>query len=122
MTAVDKSPTKGGWKKTNASVLMKELEPSLKKGFSKASNPASKADITSLKDDSILQLPDSPTSDHSIQLSEQYEDDDYKIYFDKASLLNHIAFLEDDNLFKIHLVQEDEQNVEKAQKKKEKST
>jgi hypothetical protein len=34
------------------------------------------------------------------------------IYFDRASLLDHLANLEEDNLFKIHLVQEDEQALE----------
>jgi len=33
--------------------------------------------------------------------------------------MNHITQLEDDNLFKIRLVQEDEQNVEKIKKKAE---
>jgi hypothetical protein len=66
-------------------------------------------------------MPEEPAEEREIQLDEDYEDTDYKIYFDKASLLNHITFLEDDNLFKIHLVQEDEQNVEKAQKKMKKS-
>ena len=34
------------------------------------------------------------------------------IYFDRASLLDHLANLEEDNLFKIHLVQEDEEALE----------
>ena len=121
MTQVGLSPNKGS-KKTIASIVInKDLDATSKK-VSKTSYQASKADQSSIKGDSILQLPDSPKSDHEIQLSEPYEDDDYKIYFDKVSLLNHITFMEDDNLFKIHLVQEDEQNVEKAQKKMEKST
>jgi hypothetical protein len=32
-------------------------------------------------------------SQYEIQLSDKYEDDDYKIYFDKQSLLAHITFL-----------------------------
>jgi hypothetical protein len=32
------------------------------------------------------------------------EDDDFEIYFDKYSLLEHLQHLEEDNLFKIHLV------------------
>lgn len=39
-------------------------------------------------------------------------DGDMNIYFDKVSLLEHLANLEEDNLFKIHLVQEDEQALE----------
>lgn len=31
-------------------------------------------------------------------------DTDYNIYFDKQSLLEHLSSLEEDNLFKIHLV------------------
>lgn len=54
-----------------------------------------------------------------LNLDDPYEDDDFNYYFDKASLLNHITQLEDDNLFKIRLVQEDEQNVEKIKKKAE---
>ena len=33
------------------------------------------------------------------------DDDDFKIHFeDKKSLLEHLSHLEEDNLFKIHLV------------------
>lgn len=39
-----------------------------------------------------------------LNLDDPYEDDDFNYYFDKASLLNHITQLEDDNLFKIRLV------------------
>lgn len=38
------------------------------------------------------------------------------IYFDKDSLLGHLSNLEEDNLFKIHLVQEDEQALEALKK------
>jgi len=40
----------------------------------------------------------------NISLSDDYEDDDFQIYFDKAQLLNHLNFLEDDNLFNINLL------------------
>ena len=49
----------------------------------------------------------------TIELSEPYEDDDYKIYFDNRNLLSHLNFLEDDNLFKINLLQDEEENVKK---------
>lgn len=49
----------------------------------------------------------------TIELSEPYEDDDYKIYFDQRNLLSHLNFLEDDNLFKINLLQDEEENVKK---------
>jgi len=39
-----------------------------------------------------------------------------EIYFEKHSLLEHLAHLEEDNLFKIHLVQEDEQALEKLRR------
>lgn len=48
-----------------------------------------------------------------MQIEEFYEDDDFKIYFDKTSLLAYMAHLEDDSLFKIGLVQEDEINFDK---------
>lgn len=48
-----------------------------------------------------------------IDLNESYEDDDFEIRFDKASLLAYIRDIEDDNLFKIQLLQEDEQTLEK---------
>lgn len=41
-------------------------------------------------------------------LDHPYEDDDLTIYFDKKSLLEQIVKLEDDNLRKIELVQDDE--------------
>jgi hypothetical protein len=46
-----------------------------------------------------------------MSLNDPYEDDDFKIYFDKATLLSHLNHLEDDNLFKINLLQDDEANV-----------
>ena len=44
----------------------------------------------------------------TIDLDDPYQDNDFKIYFDKASLLAHLNFLEDDNLFKINLLQDEE--------------
>ena len=38
------------------------------------------------------------------ELAMSDEDDDYEIYFDKHSLMEHLKNLEEDNLFKIHLV------------------
>jgi len=46
-----------------------------------------------------------------MSLNDSYEDDDFEIHFDKATLLNHLNHLEDDNLFKINLLQDDEANV-----------
>ena len=37
-------------------------------------------------------------------------------YFEKHTLLEHLAHLEEDNLFKIHLVQDDEQALEKLRR------
>lgn len=54
-----------------------------------------------LKPDEGFQITD-------VELHADYEDNDFEIYFDKFSLLDHLAHLEEDNLFKIHLVQEDE--------------
>ena len=47
----------------------------------------------------------------NMQLTDEYEDDDFTIYFDKPSLLAYLGHLEDDNLFKINLLQDDEANV-----------
>ena len=47
----------------------------------------------------------------NMQLTDEYEDDDFTIYFDKQSLLNRLNQLEDDNLFKIWLLQDDEAAV-----------
>ena len=42
-----------------------------------------------------------------LSLSDPYEDDDFSIHFDKGSLAAFMALIEDDNLFKIHLVDEE---------------
>ena len=54
-----------------------------------------------------------------IELNDEYHDKDFKIYFDKKALLDHLNHLEDDNLFKIYLVQEDEQKVLKMKEQAE---
>ena len=53
----------------------------------------------------------------NIDLNDEYEDDDFEIYFTKDSLLEHLDYLEEDNLFKIHLIQNEEQNLKKSQQK-----
>ena len=45
------------------------------------------------------------------------EDPDLNIYFNPVTLLEYLASLEEDNLFKINLVQEDEQALENEKKK-----
>jgi hypothetical protein len=48
---------------------------------------------------------------------EESDKGDLNMYFeDKGDLLEHLANLEEENLFKIHLVQEDEQALEAAKK------
>lgn len=44
------------------------------------------------------------------------QDRDMNMYFNKQTLLGHLANLEEGNLFKIHLVQEDEVALEGAKK------
>lgn len=44
------------------------------------------------------------------------EDSDLEIYFDKYTLMEHLSHMQEDNLFKIHLVQEEEQALEKYKK------
>lgn len=43
-------------------------------------------------------------------MPDDYEDDDFTIYFDPKQLVEYLAFLEDDNLFKIYLVDNEELN------------
>lgn len=46
-------------------------------------------------------------SDHSINSGggeDESDPTDFSIYFDKFTLLEHLSHLEEDNLFKIHLV------------------
>jgi len=62
-----------------------------------ANSPNKKVSVpTKVSEDNALK--------REIQIEDPYEDDDFKIYFDKNSLLAHINFLEDDNLFKINLL------------------
>jgi hypothetical protein len=56
-----------------------------------------------------------------IELTDKYVDNDFKIYFDKKSILDHLNHLEDDNLFRIYLVQEEEQKVIKFVEQSEKN-
>lgn len=44
----------------------------------------------------------------NIQLEDDYEDDDFTIYFDKPSLINRLSELEEENLFRITELQDDE--------------
>jgi hypothetical protein len=47
---------------------------------------------------------------------QQTLDDSFEIYFDKNTLVEYLHSLEEDNLFRIHLVQEDEQALDKLKK------
>lgn len=50
-----------------------------------------------------------------LDLDDHYEDDVFKVFFlNKIQLLQYSKQLEDENLFKIRLVQEDEMNLEKT--------
>lgn len=49
------------------------------------------------------------------QIPPDYEDDDYENYFTEDSLREYLVFLEDDNLFKIYLVDEDNLNLKEQQ-------
>jgi len=51
-----------------------------------------------------------------VDLDQPYEDKDFQIYFTDNTLLEYLAHLEEDNLFRIHLVQEEEQALEKFKK------
>jgi len=58
---------------------------------------------------------ENPEPDHT------YEDDDYTEYWNKKTLLDYLDFLEDDNLFKIKILQDEEVNMEAYLKRKEKN-
>ena len=50
--------------------------------------------------------------DFSIDLSDDYEDDDYDLPFaNRKELLEYLKRLEDDNLFKINLMQDEEESL-----------
>lgn len=44
----------------------------------------------------------------NMEMEDDYSDDDFTIYFDRAQLLNHLNHLEDENLFRIKLVEDDQ--------------
>jgi hypothetical protein len=48
--------------------------------------------------------------------NEPEEDSDFEIYFDKFTLLEHLTHLEEDNLFNIQLIQEDEEALDNFKK------
>jgi hypothetical protein len=51
----------------------------------------------------------------NMDLDDSYEDDDYEIYFKTVeALMDELQKEEDNNLFKINLLQDEEQNVKKA--------
>ena len=54
------------------------------------------------------QFSDDDSKSHDPGSDDPYEDDDMEIYFNKETLLAEIVKLEDDNLRKIELVQDDE--------------
>lgn len=53
------------------------------------------------------------TSD--IDLNADYSDDDTRIYFDDKKLIEHLQKLEENNLFKMNLLQENQQTFEKME-------
>lgn len=69
-------------------------------------NDPVQASLTSLNDPVKFDSEQSIMQDSN--WAETYQDDDYNIYFDKRELLDHLAALEDANLFTIHLVDEEE--------------
>ena len=47
-----------------------------------------------------------------VDLDASYSDDDDQIYFDKKEFIEHLSEIEEDNLFKINLLQSDEEQLE----------
>ena len=56
-----------------------------------------------------------------LEAGPDYEDDDFEEHWNKKTLLDYLDFLEDDNLFKIKIIQDEEVNLEAYLKKKEKN-
>ena len=55
------------------------------------------------------------------EIGPEYEDDDFEEHWNKKTLLDYLDFLEDDNLFKIKIIQDEEVNMESYLKRKEKN-
>lgn len=69
------------------------------------------SDLSQLADQSTIAEP-VPTN---LDLDDSYEDDEYEIYFKNVeALMDELQKEEDNNLFKINLLQDEEQNVKKA--------
>ena len=56
-----------------------------------------------------------------MDLDADYSDDDDQIYFDKKEFIEHLSEIEEDNLFKINLLQNDEVQLETLKKNAETS-
>ena len=89
---------------TSSKTFLTESQPALKKKG--ASKPSSTV-IQDLDDKSLEQKA------LNMEMEDEYSDDDFTICFDRAQLLNHLNHLEDDNLFRIKLVEDDQQAVKK---------
>jgi hypothetical protein len=48
----------------------------------------------------------------AIDLNADYSDDDHEIHFKREELINYLHHIEEDNLFKIGLLQDQEDNLE----------
>lgn len=73
-----------------------------------------KASIKSIEVEKPVVKAPSPADDpdFSIDLSDDYEDDDYDLPFaNRTELLEYLKRLEDDNLFKINLMQDEEESL-----------
>jgi hypothetical protein len=51
-----------------------------------------------------------------IDLNAEYSDDDRKIHFKEAELVDYLRHVEEDNLFKISMLQDDEEALEEKRK------
>lgn len=85
--------------------IIKDLVP--KKNLKRKTIAADSSHLSILQEESLEQ------KSLNIDMENEYSDDDYNIYFDRAQLLGHLNSLEDDNLFRIKLVEDDEEAVKK---------
>ena len=101
----------GGPQATNrgrpAAIKTKKLQKGIEHG--------SEGSTLSLPNDQQSTMVESSHANLNLNLDDEYEDEDYLIYFrNQDALLDELQKEEDNNLFKINMLQDEEQNVKKA--------
>jgi hypothetical protein len=60
----------------------------------------------------LYKLTDGTGDVEDIDLNAEYSDDDRQIHFKEVELVDYLRHIEEDNLFKISLLQDDEENCD----------